>query len=565
MSALTMAVATANARSASVDVDQIPSAAGRPGVPRTINYTSPNKPSTYGYYNTFHTHSLPSTPETVPPTYDTAVTTTPRPTNREVLPRYTCSVSYEGAGSMKTEFYTPFLMTIQQQWQDVYFVLRGTQLLIYKLKTSTFGRPVKPAAPGRLIETYTLQHAEVGLATDYSKGCLRPKRGLVRLLPSSTWQKVYESDPQLFEPVREFVIRLRVEAEQFIFSVGTQEQMLDWVEKICAAIDISPPLESRSEPRYRTMPRRSRRQRHLDTRTLQNLDNLGSLAEGVRILREQERILREMYPQLTEGSADATETGPTAPESPTIDPGADADTYDREDFLFPTNSQRPSSAPPATTPAPASQQLAPAPLTTTVSGTSSTSSYPFQVTASYNPKTAAPRTSSAAQTLRYRRRCCPVLLYHSSRASPVVMRRGVRMRLDRERQLLVEFEEHPPKYDAHGFSAAERAAALNAQAASEARARPQMQRAATHDSDSSSVVADDGSVDARDRAELVGEPLERSVTEDATPPPSPGFASGRAKEAMTVTVGGKSITVPHPEHVGFGFGMGLGGRGIVGV
>ncbi|EON69540.1 hypothetical protein W97_08800 [Coniosporium apollinis CBS 100218] len=548
-----MAVATANARSASVGgADQIPSAAGRPGGPRTINYTSPSKTSAYGYYNTFHTHSLPSTPETLPPTYDTAVTTTPRPTNREVLPRYTCSVNHEGAGSMKSELYTPFLMTIQQQWQDVYFVLRGTQLSIYKLKTSTFGRPVKPAAPGRLIETYTLQHAEVGLATDYSKGCLRPKRGLVRLLPSSTWQKVYESDPQLFEPVREFVIRLRLEAEQFVFSVGTQEQMLDWVEKICAAIDISPPLESRSEPRYRTMPRRSRRQRHLDTRTLQNLDNLESLAEGVRILREQERILREMYPQLTEGGADAAEAGPPVADSPTNDAGADADTYDREDFLFPTNSLRPGSAPPATAPAPASQQPALAALTTT------------QIP-SYNPKTAAPRTSSAAQTLRYRRRCCPVLLYHSSRASPVVMRRGVRMRLDRERQLLVEFEEHPPKYDAHGFSAVERAAALNAQAAPEARARPQIQRAQTHDSDSSSVVADDGSVDAQGRADMIGDELSRSVTEDATPPPSPGFASGRAKEAMTVTVGGKSITVPHPEHVGFGFAMGLGGRGIVGV
>jgi len=57
---------------------------------------------------------------------------------------------------------------------------------------------------------------------------------------------------------RHFAIRLRVQAVQFLISCRTLEPYLDWLEALSAAINVSPSLEERSLPRYRTLPRRRR-------------------------------------------------------------------------------------------------------------------------------------------------------------------------------------------------------------------------------------------------------------------------------------------------------------------
>ncbi|GAB7351717.1 hypothetical protein MBLNU459_g2305t1 [Dothideomycetes sp. NU459] len=75
-------------------------------------------------------------------------------------------------------------------------------------------------------KAYTLQGGEAGIATDYGK--------------------------------QPFVIRVRAEAEQFLLSASTLSTMLEWVDKLSAAIDISLPLELRRMPKYRTLPPRSR-------------------------------------------------------------------------------------------------------------------------------------------------------------------------------------------------------------------------------------------------------------------------------------------------------------------
>ncbi|OCK85424.1 hypothetical protein K432DRAFT_286785 [Lepidopterella palustris CBS 459.81] len=412
-------------------------------------------PHTYGYHNTFHTHESPPS-ETPPPSYNCAVS--PRTMDRlnsiaeaeleaqsELPPSYTCSVEIGGILGLKNELSSPFLQAGDRHWHDVYVVLRGTQLNIHRIKTSSILSRSRVSGPGRLLRSYTLQHAEIGLASDFKKSNLIPKSPFAYLVPIAARQRVFETDPHLFEPVREFVLRLRVETEQILLCCQTQEELMDWVEKICAAIDISSPIDDRSEPRCRSLPRRSRRQRQLDgTRIAGNIENLEALAAGRRLLAEQERIIRMLYPHLADlnnGTESANSEQPTDAQNTTeqavsnSDP--EAEDLDPADVRFPSSARRPNSSA----------------LTRTVSAnsrltrTTTTSS----VTAT-DPKAAPRHTQTPAQSMRYRRRCAPILLAASPRASDVVFSEGKRMRISVKDYTLVDYTVHPPRYDAHGFA-----------------------------------------------------------------------------------------------------------------
>ncbi|KAL1613228.1 hypothetical protein SLS60_001460 [Paraconiothyrium brasiliense] len=293
--------------------------------------------------------------------------------------------------------------------------------------------------PGRLIRSFTLQHSEIGVASDFKKTPLTPKSPFAHLVPVSARHKLYETDPHLFEPVREHVIRLRLETEQFLLCASSQEEMLDWSEKLCAAIDISQPLEDRSEPRYRSLPRRSRRQRVLDgSRLGENLENLSSLEAGRRIIAEQEEIIRQLYPHLA-----GISSAPQLPDMDLSNAPADADReeFDADDVRFP--SQRPGSSSlsrtvynenePAVEDRPTTREM-----------------YP-------DPKDAPVARPSESQVLRYRRRCAPALLACSPRVSDVVMCGGERVRINTRENILVMYTSHPPRYDAHNFPKAKRA------------------------------------------------------------------------------------------------------------
>lgn len=435
---------------------------------------------------------------------------------------------------LKCELFSPYILAppSSSKWHDIYGVLQGTQFRIYRLKVSSHTNilgHMKPAVPGKLIKAYSLQHAEVGLATDVKKSDPVPKRALGRLIPHTARAKVFETDPHLFEPIREFIIRLRVETEQFLICPRTQHQMLDWVEALSAAIDISMPLEDRSDPRYRSLPRRARRQREIEGRRSTE-PRLSNLEGQTALVRQQERIFREMYPHL---AAESNTGSPAETEAPSsirdqsvpdgedsilaTDP--DADDLDREDAMLPAST--------TTTPAAGSdsasspqtgrtsyfmfelsemrmnqsqiqpQTVASSDATSTLlSPTTTTSSTPLTATTTNTSATSTSRpTTSAAQddakeqrrptpqltaaaTLRYRRRCAPVLLTTSPRASDILVApknalssakknaddedRGAgsamrRVKLDFRKHRLHPFELLPPKYDAHGFSAASQA------------------------------------------------------------------------------------------------------------
>ncbi|KAF2141667.1 uncharacterized protein K452DRAFT_287618 [Aplosporella prunicola CBS 121167] len=419
--------------------------------------------SCYGYHNTFHTHAVPADPDQTPPTYDSL---RPEPVcPREALPTYSCSVLFEGPLGFKSEYHDVFERTCtrDRQWQDVYVVLRGTQLNVHRLKTSLFHSRSKRAAAGRLMRSYSLQHAEVGLALDFKKTELVPRSALARLVPLNARAAVYETDPHLFLPVREHAFRLRCETDQFLLCSAEPEGMLDWVEQLCAAVDISPPLDDRSEPRYRSLPRRGRRQRQLDGR--------GPRPEPVdltarRLLAEQERIIRTLYPNLARDGADDDNNNLIGNSHSNGD--ADADDLDASDMLFPGRPASPdhhqephrretdTSTP---TPTLAEHDHQPRPLSPIETHDPSNGDAPMS--GSIKLPRSGHAEPSASSLFRYRRRCAPVLLSSSPRASEVIYYEGKRMRVQARKQALQPYRDLPPHYAAHRFTQADRDQALN--------------------------------------------------------------------------------------------------------
>ncbi|KAF1970890.1 hypothetical protein BU23DRAFT_201341 [Bimuria novae-zelandiae CBS 107.79] len=411
------------------------------------NPNTQSTPPSYGYHNTFHTHATPISAK--PPSYDVATSNktltwahTKRLEESEAVwintspPPYECTVFKSGIMGMKQELTAVFQISRSRDWHDVYVVVQGTQLNIHRIKSPSILSKNRSPAPGRLIKSFTLQHAEVGVASDFKKTPLTPKSPFAHLVPSSARHKLYETDPQLFETVREHVIRLRLETEQFLLCASTQEEMLDWVEMLCAAIDISQPLEDRSEPRYRSLPRRSRRQRVLDgSRLGENFENLSSLEAGRRIIAEQEAIIRQLYPHLA-GTANPPQIqeldAPTAPADP------DREEFDADDVRFPSQRRGSSS------------------LSRTVSSEGEPAEEERPATVYEDPKDVPVIRPSRSQMLRYRRRCAPALLACSPRVSDVVICAGERVRINTRENILVVYTSHPPRYDAHRFPKAPR-------------------------------------------------------------------------------------------------------------
>ncbi|PCH35398.1 hypothetical protein WOLCODRAFT_139886 [Wolfiporia cocos MD-104 SS10] len=88
-------------------------------------------------------------------------------------------------------------------------------------------KSIPPPSEKDLMHTYTLQHAESGLASDYTK--------------------------------RKNVIRVRMEGEQFLLQAQDVASVIDWIEGIQAATNIALDLDERPMPKGPMFPRRRRR------------------------------------------------------------------------------------------------------------------------------------------------------------------------------------------------------------------------------------------------------------------------------------------------------------------
>lgn len=82
------------------------------------------------------------------------------------------------------------------------------------------------------MRAYTLQKAESGLGTDYVK--------------------------------RPYVIRVRLEGEQFLMQAPSLAGAVHWVEALQAATNVALDLDERLMPKPPMMPRRRRRRRPVD-------------------------------------------------------------------------------------------------------------------------------------------------------------------------------------------------------------------------------------------------------------------------------------------------------------
>ncbi|KAF8251658.1 PH domain-like protein [Wilcoxina mikolae CBS 423.85] len=248
-------------------------------------------PITPGYHNSFPNASTPAIP-TSPPAYDSHHDRLPpsrfkilprEEEGREELPKYTCSLHKEAVLDRKMELRNPFERARKRNWSKCYILLHGTKLDIHKAKKIPFPTSAMKAdttrpvgwLPGTLLESYTLQLAQVGAATDYKK--------------------------------KTFVIRLRVQTEQFLLSCSSLESFVEWFEVLSAAVDLSPPLDERSLPRYQTLPRRRRRQ----------IPGFGPEA-----VQDQDEIFRRYFPDFARGSGGGGE-GPALSNQESISNSSD--------------------------------------------------------------------------------------------------------------------------------------------------------------------------------------------------------------------------------------------------
>ncbi|SPO26443.1 uncharacterized protein UTRI_04032 [Ustilago trichophora] len=207
---------------------------------------------------------------------------------KEKLPNYCCGVHIEGYLPRKMEFSAPGVQAKDRSWRRQYFVLHGTSLRVYKNDLSVdrhaatgswgemkgvhvhlepmnedgsngsgsgigLGAAAREAishtplggsrhdaskrqeagtqfdAKNGLVRNYTLQGAESGLAADYLK--------------------------------RRHVVRVRAEGEQFLLQTRSDRHVVDWIEALQAATNVSMDLEKRPMPKFITLPRRRRRRR----------------------------------------------------------------------------------------------------------------------------------------------------------------------------------------------------------------------------------------------------------------------------------------------------------------
>lgn len=104
----------------------------------------------------------------------------------EVLPDYSCDVHIEGVFMRKMEIEDTVKRAEFRNWHMVYVVLHGTALNVYQVKKDRAWWSVKTEGPGvspdsppwvrkaALEKSYSLLHADAGIAADYRKCVVSP-------------------------------------------------------------------------------------------------------------------------------------------------------------------------------------------------------------------------------------------------------------------------------------------------------------------------------------------------------------------------------------------------------
>lgn len=395
------------------------------------------------YFNSFQTTCSPASDS--PPSYASAAQRKPvsrrgNDGGREALPEYTCTVSAGVRMLVNMESVSPLHGVAQSEWRDIFVEVRGTLLNFYRV--------TKDGKPHRLLRSYTLQHAEIGLAPDAFHEVLVPNSKLAHLIPKAAQHKAYKKDPQLFRAEEQFIMRLRLETDQILLAHKSEDVILDLIHDIGAGIDLAPAIDERNISKQCTVPRRRRRPQAPANNDITNPE----------VIAEQERILQQMCPSFGEhgneqnSNADAsttTATQQTAESTPLGTPVREEEEIDlsaiREDFNE-SNPLTPTTTSTSTRP--------PYSRTTTASSAVSTSQNVYEtVPTNFSPdgKWQPPHVRTSTQVRRYVRRCAPLLMVDAVRASDIVICNGKRMRINWRAERLEDWRLQPPTYEAHEF------------------------------------------------------------------------------------------------------------------
>lgn len=379
----------------------------------------------------------------------------------ELPPAYTCTVAYEGRVGLKLEGTTPFDTIENGQWHDVYLALCGTMLSVHTCKAPNPFRlslnliQEKPAdCCGELVRRYTMQHAEVGLASDQPKFEYVPKP-LVQFFPTTSLDFLRYTEPQLFDTQRQYVIRIRVEGQQLLFRVTEADQREAWINALCMAVDLAAPLDERTEPRYQTLPRRRRGNRpRTDAQTS---------------VEEQEEICRRQFPHLLNEGGDQADVDTT---DGALVPSRHLTSREDDDDIRAAGDDLQGLDPEPQDLARESQELDTSftlmdleqaferrlnyinnlfhnvnrffyeSSTDTLEGSTAT----LQSSVDNSGKWDSNLSVDPAREARYRRRCMPALYSNSRYASTFVMRDGMRLEIDWEGRSLRLANPEPPRY-----------------------------------------------------------------------------------------------------------------------
>ncbi|KAI7941942.1 hypothetical protein MJO28_011969 [Puccinia striiformis f. sp. tritici] len=239
--------------------------------------------------------SLPSYEASLQSSGATRHTVIPREEEgREKLPPYNCAIHLEGWMPRKMEFKSPGVQAKDRAWRRQYVIVHGTMIRVYRSdphahsvaasddpysshfvhgkstsplaskcgmssnSNSTVAPPLHfhqgqydsapvtslkeaalvkatqfPTHHNCLHRVYSLQNAESGLAADYVK--------------------------------KKYIVRVRAEGEQFLLQAKDDRGVIDLIEALQAATNVSLDLDIRPLPKFITLPRRRRRRRIVPT------------------------------------------------------------------------------------------------------------------------------------------------------------------------------------------------------------------------------------------------------------------------------------------------------------
>ena len=206
----------------------------------------------------------------------------------EILPIYSANIELTNVFLRKSEFHTLSQRCPDRKWRRVIATLTGTKLEIHSATRPLLSHAMPNHSDettnfkkGALMKSYSLQHAEFGLASDYLK--------------------------------RKHVIRVRVEAEQFLLSCSRIETLVTWMEGLQWGAGVALELDERLEVKEQTLPRNLRRRRRRREET--TMESVARRGEAIEMPEEDEDSGAAGEDRLREGRRAEISRSP----SPTIE------------------------------------------------------------------------------------------------------------------------------------------------------------------------------------------------------------------------------------------------------